>query len=140
MDTGEGVSRIAKVQVSRVLGSQSVGRPLVGMMETAMGGLFAFRMSTNHSLLGLPPGPRFRWSHTRRIEWPVDVRGLLQPLLGCASHDQRYPSGKVSNEQTVFLFSVGAPVKGLGIGCVYRLSGRLGSDEVTRQDTRDVGV
>ena len=21
------------------------------------------------------------------------VRGLLQPLLGCASHDQRYPSG-----------------------------------------------
>jgi len=22
-----------------------------------------------------------------------NVRGLLQPLLGCASHDQRYPSG-----------------------------------------------
>jgi len=26
-------------------------------------------------------------------ELRATVRGLLQPLLGCASHDQRYPSG-----------------------------------------------
>jgi len=27
------------------------------------------------------------------------VRGLLQPLLGCASHDQRYPSGRIHKYQ-----------------------------------------
>ena len=65
------------------------------------------------------------------------VRGLLQPLLGCASHDQRYPSGRIDNYQAVFLISPGAPVKGLKIGvygrCLVVVSGPLG---VARQDTR----
>ena len=65
------------------------------------------------------------------------VRGLLQPLLGCALHDQRYPSGRIDNGQTVFLTSPGAPVKGLKIGAygcdLVVVSGPL---EMARQDTR----
>jgi len=68
---------------------------------------------------------------------PEPVRGLLQPLLGCASHDQRYPSGRIDNGQTVFLTSPGAPVKGLKIG-VYgcNLVVVLGPLEMARQGTR----